>query len=211
MSKSESKLHGAVARLTAMRAGDDATETYQDWAPDYETDLLGHYGYQAHHIATRALVQQLGNNHVRIADLGCGTGLVAESLREHGYVNVDGFDASANMLAEAEKKQCYQRLVHVDLTDTSALPTAEYDAAIAVGVFGPGHIGPENLHCFFQPVVSGGVVALYANGLPFVEDDYPAYLQALEREGICRLIRVEESNYMDAIERPGWLVLATRL
>ena len=84
------------------------------------------------------------------------------------------------------------------------------DTVNAVGVFGPGHVGPENLHCFFQPAAPGGVVALYANGIPFVEDDYPAHLRQLQKDGLCRIDALQESNYMDSIERPGWLVLATR-
>ena len=34
-------LHGYVAKLTAMRAGDDAHEVYEEWAPTYEADLVG--------------------------------------------------------------------------------------------------------------------------------------------------------------------------
>ena len=210
MSHSKSELDGAVAKLTAMQPGDSAHETYQAWAPNYEADLIGNYGYQAHTIAAEALSQHIDVRTASIADLGCGTGLVAVALEALGSTCVDGFDASDNMLAIARDKRCYRELVKVDLTDPESMPSAQYDAAIAVGVFGAGHVGPAHLACFFQPVKSGGFVVLYANGIPFVEDNYPAHLKQLEADGVCRVEYSEESNYMDKIERPGWLVVATR-
>ncbi|MEM7403872.1 MAG: methyltransferase [Pseudomonadota bacterium] len=205
-----SELDGMVARLTAMREGDSAHSTYEAWATCYEADLVDGYGYRAHQIAASALAAHGVSMHARIADLGCGTGLVGAVLAENGFTHIDGFDASANMLAKARGKQCYNTLHEVDLTVEDGLPAAAYDAAVAVGVFGAGHIGPEHLMCFFAPVAAGGVVVLYANGIPFVQDQYQSHLAALERDGICTLLRVEQSNYMDKIERPGWLVVARR-
>ena len=210
MTRTNSALHGAVAKLTAMKAGDDSSETYQEWAPTYEADLIENYGYRAHQIAARALIEVLPSLNASIADLGCGTGLVAQELVQLGCTCIDGFDASSNMLAKAEAKRIYRHLHQMDLTNVQSLPDGEYDAAIAVGVFGAGHVGPEHLECFFRPVKSAGVVVLYANGLPFIEDDYMSYLRTLEDQGVCRVDSAQESNYMDKIVRPGWLVMAKR-
>jgi predicted TPR repeat methyltransferase len=205
-----SELKGTVAKLTAMQPGDNAQDVYEAWAPAYECELLNGYGYQAHTIAANALAARLVDQSAHIADLGCGTGLVAEALVHHGFKHIDGFDASRNMLEQARVKGVYEQLVEIDLTDLAAMPAGVYDAAIAVGVFGAGHVGPQHLACFFAPVKPGGLVALYANGIPYVEDDYPAHLAKLEADGVCTQVVAQESNYMDKIDRPGWLVLATR-
>ena len=203
-------LHGFVAKLTAMRAGDDAHEVYEEWAPTYEADLVEGFGYTAHRIAAEALVSACPDRGAEILDVGCGTGLVAEELAARGFSNLDGFDASPQMLAEARSKGVYRELVEGDVRDAGAIEPGRYDAVIAVGVFGGGHVGPEHLGCFARPTRAGGVVVLYANGIPWVEDDYPSHLRRLEEDGVWTVEHTEESNYMDRIERPGWVVVARR-
>ena len=203
-------LDGFVAKLTGMTAEDDAHEVYEAWAPTYEGDLVEGYGYTAHRIAAEAMALACPGRDARILDIGCGTGLVAEELAARGFSNIDGFDASPRMLVEAKTKGAYRRLLEGDVRDPEAIEAERYDAVIAVGVFGGGHVGPEDLEYFARPVRTGGAIVLYANGIPFVEDDYPSHLRRLEENGVWTVERTEETNYMDRIERPGWLVVARR-
>ena len=201
---------GFVRTLTAMTADDDAHEVYEAWASDYESDLVQGYGYNAHQTAALAMSRLCPDRGARVLDLGCGTGLVAQVLAKFGFANIEGFDASANMLEQARGKNLYRSLIQGDLRSPDALNADSYDAAIAVGVFGGGHVGPEDLECFIRPVRAGGAVVLYANGIPFVEDDYAAHLQRLERAGWWEVLAVEQTNYMDKVDRPGYLVTARR-
>lgn len=212
MSSSERSkaLDGYVRKLTAMTAKDDAHDVYEAWAKDYESDLVEGYGYNAHRTAAAVMAEVCQDRHARILDLGCGTGLVAEALRVQGFDNIDGFDASANMLEQARSKGIYQEIIQGDVRADGVLAPETYDAAIAVGVFGGGHVGPDDLECFIRPVREGGAVVLYANGIPFVEDDYASHLRRIEAAGLCEVLRIDETNYMDRIERPGYLVLARR-
>ena len=203
-------LHGFVAKLTAMRAGDDAHEVYEAWAPTYEADLVGGFGYTAHRIAAGAMAAACPDRGAEILDIGCGTGLVAEELAHRGFTAIDGLDASSRMLDKARSKGVYRNLIEGDVRAPDAVESGRYDAVIAVGVFGGGHVGPEDLACFARPARVGGAIVLYANAIPYVEDDYPSHLGRLEGNGILRVERTEESNYMDRIERPGWLVVARR-
>ena len=203
-------LHGFVAKLTAMRAGDDAHEVYEAWAPTYEADLVGGYGYTAHRIAAAAMAAACPDRAAEVLDIGCGTGLVAVELAATGFSTIDGFDASPQMLAEARAKGVYRDLLEGDVRDPAAIEPARYAAVIAVGVFGAGHLGPEDLDRFARPVRDGGPIVLYASALRWVEDDYPSHLRRLEEAGVWTVERTEETNYMDRIERPGWLVVARR-
>ena len=203
-------LHGYVAKLTAMRAGDDAHEVYEEWAPTYEADLVGGYGYTAPRIAADAMAAACPDREAEILDIGCGTGLVAEELAARGFSAIDGFDASPRMLAEARAKGLYRNLIEGDVRARSTIEPGRYDAVIAVGVFGAGHLGPEDLDRLARPVRAGGPIVLYSSALRWDEDDYPFHLRRLEEAGAWTVERTEETNYMDRIERPGWLVVARR-
>ena len=85
-----------------------------------------------------------------------------------------------------------------------------YDAAIAVGCFGGGHLGPQHLAGIIKCVAVGGILLLYINGIPYEEDDYPKHFVSLEEDGICRVLAQEQSNYMQSVERPGWAVVLNR-
>ena len=45
-----------------------------------------------------------------VIDLGCGTGLVGEKLKELGFIKITGLDCSEGMLFEAEQKAYYSSL-----------------------------------------------------------------------------------------------------
>ncbi len=45
---------------------------------------------------------------VRIIDVACGIGIVAEDISKHGYTNVDGLDPSRGYLEVANSKKIYK-------------------------------------------------------------------------------------------------------
>ena len=201
MSKS---LEGYVKRLTAMTADDNSHEIYEDWATGYESSMVGEYGYIAPRIAVDLFVSLVTDTNAEILDLGCGTGLVGVELAERGYRRVDGLDISENMLAEAGSKGVYRHLIQADMTKPLHLARS-YEAAIGVGCFGNGHVGPDHLEGLIGTVAAGGAVVFYMNGIPYEQDNYSSYFNALERRGIWNVVALEQSNYMQALDRPGWL------
>ena len=60
----------------------------------------------------------------KILDCGAGTGLVAEALRgHHGFTGqIDGLDASKEMLAKAEEKDIYNELIWSFIGDGNTIP-----------------------------------------------------------------------------------------
>ncbi len=205
------KLEDFVARLTALGGGSgDSRAIYQEWASTYETTMQDDYGYIAPKIAADALAAQCPDKDIHILDLGCGTGLVGLELAARGFSKIDGLDVSEAMLSEARKKQVYGALTTGDLSRPPPSDIQPRDAAIAVGCFGGGHLGPQHLATLVGYVKPGGLLVLYVNAIPYDADDYPSRLRALESDGTWQILMTEASNYMQAINRPGWVIVARR-
>jgi SAM-dependent methyltransferase len=203
-------LDGYVKRLTGMGAQESSVEVYEDWASGYEATMLDDYGYVAPRIAVDLFETLFAGREAPILDLGCGTGLVGLELAARGYGHVDGLDISRNMLAEARTKAVYRNLFEGDMTGPLDLGGKLYAAAIGVGCFGNGHVGPPHLEEMIRTVQPGGALVFYMNGIPFEEDDYPSHFRALEARGVWAVEKLEQSNYMEVLERPGWVVGARR-
>ena len=78
-------------------------------------------------------------------DLGCGTGLLAQILKDkYGFENIVGLDLSEEMLAKAREKGVYKRLIcsYVTNEKLTEIENAEFDGVLASGVFVPGQIKP---------------------------------------------------------------------
>ena len=84
-----------------------------------------------------------------ILDIGCGTGLVAESLQSFKGERLVGIDLSPKMINMAQKRQLYSHLLCVDICDATALSSLKaFDLIVAADVF--SYIGDLNIifsHC----------------------------------------------------------------
>jgi predicted TPR repeat methyltransferase len=204
------QLDGYVKRLTAMGPGETTLEIYEDWAASYESTMIEQYGYLAPRIAADAFEQICPDKQAQVLDMGCGTGLVGVELHARGYQNIDGLDIAQAMLDEAGAKQVYGELLSGDMTKPLDLGGRIYDAAIGVGCFGNGHVGPEHLAELVTSVRPGGALVFYLNGIPYEEDDYAGHFRTLEDAGAWAVSLLEQSNYMAELDRPGWVVAARR-
>ena len=201
---------GKLADVSGKDVSIDPAEHYDAWAADYDRDLLEEYGYRAPRIAVQALSELLPDTTARIIDVGCGTGLVGLELAKRGYDRLEGVDISQRMLAEAAKTGVYRELIRQDAEKEPAPEQGAYDAVISVGSFGLGHLGPEAFPKLIGLARPGAPVVIFMNAEPYVDQDYDRHVRDLERDGTWIVTRVEDHNYMDALERPGKLILALR-
>lgn len=81
----------------------------------------------------RGLPQLAGKSGLSMLDLGCGTGLAAEALREMTARRV-GVDLSQNMLDQAKSKQLYDALHKCDIMEFLASDDRSYDVITAADV-----------------------------------------------------------------------------
>lgn len=112
------------------------TESLFDrYAAKFDSHLVGRLKYSAPELISRVAREHFKSRSFDLLDLGCGTGLVAETLADLGGGRV-GVDLSEKMLREAQKKALYFRLHQVDirqaLNDTQA---ESFDFITAADVF----------------------------------------------------------------------------
>lgn len=116
---------------------------YRDWAANYDSGFASEMQYLLPaHVAAAYMATGAGGP---VLDVGAGTGLLAESLRNMGFkAEIDAADFSAEMLERARAKGIYAGLQQADITKPLALPR-RYAGLVSSGTFTAGHVGPEAL------------------------------------------------------------------
>lgn len=169
---------------------------YDEWAELYDQDLVGEMGYVAPALACEQLLGHLENIHAKILDAGCGTGLVGSYLYQKGYRNLEGFDYSAKMLAQAESKNVYNLLHQGDLAEPLDLPDNVFTAIISVGTFTCGHIGPEAFNELIRITRPGGHLCFTVRDRAWEEDNYRKSMDNIERRGFWKLVEERTTDYI---------------
>ncbi|WBQ09797.1 methyltransferase domain-containing protein [Hyphomonadaceae bacterium ML37] len=132
---------GAGARLDLL-TGQPVSESlpaafvetlFDQFAPRFDAALTGKLAYRAPQLIGEALDQAGFGRAGWALDLGCGTGLMGEVLRDRCDW-LGGIDLSAGMLARAKAKGLYDQLDKADL-NTLALDEPRYDLIVAADVF----------------------------------------------------------------------------
>lgn len=89
---------------------------FDDYAERFDHALVEKLGYSVPEKLAAVIGRVNGGGRFRhVTDLGCGTGLFGERIRDRADF-LEGFDLSANMLAKAEAKGVYDRLAQADLS-----------------------------------------------------------------------------------------------
>lgn len=133
---------------------------YDEWARDYDADLVEGLGWDAPVRTVEYLVRHLiPSAAARVLDAGAGTGLVGEALAAHGFGEIDALDLSSGMLEVCRAKGIYAALHEGQLGQPLGLPSDHYDAVVAVGVLTAGHAGPDCFEELTRVVRPGGRIA----------------------------------------------------
>ncbi len=173
----------------------DKQEQYDRWAERYEADLVNDLGYVAHLRSSEIFGELMVDKNAKVLDLGCGTGLVGETLRDRGYACIDGADFSAEMLKIAGGRGVYRSVHRHDVTRPPEAGGC-YDALISVGLFSYGSPHISDLHNAVDCVGGGGPCVITVNSSAWVEHNLEAALHAeAERHGFT-VERIVETEYI---------------
>jgi predicted TPR repeat methyltransferase len=109
---------------------DSVRRLFDRYAPEFD-EHLAQLGYRApQQVAARLTAATGGRTGLRIADLGCGTGLVGPLIRPTAAVLV-GVDLSPGMLGRARRRDSYDELVEGELVAFLQHAPAAFDALVS--------------------------------------------------------------------------------
>ena len=116
-----------------------------------------------------------------ICDIGCGTGLVANELKQiDSSLIIDGFDISKDMINMAREKNVYRDLYEIDLTKPIKNVPKNYSGIISAGAFTHGHLGPEIINNLLYICENGAILTIGINADHYKERGFESFLHNLE-------------------------------
>jgi predicted TPR repeat methyltransferase len=198
---------------------ENIAEHYDELSNHYE-DIYLMVGYHDPLKCAELTKEIFGENteDKQIFDMGCGTGLVGQYLKERGFKHVVGVDASKGMLEKAKEKESYSELKELFLGLPDTFPQEyrnRFDAITAAGILAEGHLDNKVFDEMILALKTGGYAIFatrtmyleqysYAQGIKKLEDDakwkqvkeikFWRYDQAQETVG--RFSKVEITGYV---------------
>ncbi|MDC0483163.1 class I SAM-dependent methyltransferase, partial [Candidatus Thioglobus sp.] len=174
---------------------DELLVVYKDWALLYDKDNDDLLGTVSQPNSVQIFHEHIKDCKLKIIDVGCGTGLVGLELQNLGFSNFDGIDISQEMIDIAQGRG-YNSLFLGNLNKSLPIDSNSYDAALCVGVFTHGHVGPERFSELVRIVKSEGIICFTVN-----EDVYESYgfdiaIKRLESENVWEVLDIKKHDYM---------------
>ncbi len=186
-SKGQSLLENAYKLATPQ----DNQAHYDEFAETYDHKFANALGWEYPNAIAAVYREHAAEADLPIADIGCGTGLVAEAL-SCKLDQIDGIDISEEMLVQARNKSLYRKTIHADLMDDLAPIKNDYGAVVSAGTFTSGHLGPEPLEPLLDIARPGGLFVIGVNLNFYVKAGFDPVLRDLEARGALTELTVIE-------------------
>lgn len=170
---------------------EDNKAYYREFADTYDGDFAEALGFVYPQTIARIYAEKARPVDVPVADIGCGTGLVAEALGLPA-AQVDGMDISAEMLERATAKALYGRTFEIDLTGDLAPISNGYGAVLSSGAFTHGHLGPDVLISLLAIARKGALFVIGVNRAHYGDHGFDTALAGLADEGRIAKPEVDE-------------------
>jgi predicted TPR repeat methyltransferase len=107
---------------------------FDEYSKTFEQSLVGKLEYKTPKLLADIIVKERGSGSLgSVLDLGCGTGLMGVEIKDY-CSNLEGIDLSKKMLALADAKKVYDKLIHTDILDYLADTDLCFDYFIATDV-----------------------------------------------------------------------------
>jgi predicted TPR repeat methyltransferase len=174
----QSKGKALLENAYKLKTPTDNISYYDEFAVVYDHDFARDMGWNYPQAIADLYSEIATDEDLPIADIGCGTGLVAEEMEVPRDV-IDGFDISSRMLEIAEDKSLYRRLYQADLTGSVAAVPNDYGAIVSAGTFTHGHLGPDDLENILAMGQPGSLFIVGINKMHFDELDFGGVVEAL--------------------------------
>ena len=193
--------------LSTRENDQELLDVYKKWASIYDQDNDDVLGTVSQPNSVQIFHKHLSDKNQKIIDVGCGTGLVGLELSKLGYTSFDGVDISKEMIDIAISRG-YRSLFLGNLNESLPLESNSYDAALCVGVFTHGHVGPSRLEELTRVIKPEGLVCFTVN-----EDVYESYgfdkvIKELEAKKVWEILEFSKQDYMTKKNVMGFYCVA---
>ena len=185
-SKSSNNATRLLEGAYAIRSARDSINYYREFADLYDREYADRLGYIYPAMLAAIYRQYAGKSDTPIADIGCGTGLVAEAIKSVDTppgIDIDGIDISTEMLGNAKAKNLYRHLYQADLTETTDSLPGNYGSVVSAGTFTFGHLGPELLPQILHLGESGTLYCIGVNSVYYREQGFIHILNTMVEAG----------------------------
>lgn len=200
--------------------------TFDAFAPDFD-QTLADLDYQAPQLIYEALSKNLKRSlfaRYFIADLGCGTGLCGEKVKKYAAgKELIGIDLSEKMIAQAEKKKIYSKLICDDVCHYLENSDYFFHVMIASDVWTYFGDLAKPFVRVSRALLPDGLFIFTFSENNFTKDDFfltpsgrfvhaPAYVERVLKSAGLRLISSERHILRNEAERPiyGYVVVARK-
>ena len=134
-SSAKHMLVALTGNTTKTAPRDYVEELFDNYAARFESSLIDKLEYEIpRNIAEMIIKESKSDFLVSIADLGCGTGLFGTEIIEI-CKRLEGVDISEKMLAEAKKKNIYNKLIKQDIIAYLSKTHLNFDYFVSTDVF----------------------------------------------------------------------------
>ncbi len=180
---------------------------YAKWAADYDQQMIDQLGYLSPTLIAGKMIQHQDNLNSKILDIGCGTGLTAAGLAEHGFKDLYGIDLSAEMVNVAASRGIYSSLKVGDVNLPLDYDDHYFDGVISSGTFTHGHVGPEPLTEISRILKPGGILACTVHGALWEERGFKQKFEKLVSAKILEKLSLTMDQYFNNGEPEGWFCI----
>ncbi|XP_046580993.1 uncharacterized protein LOC124288515 [Haliotis rubra] len=89
----------------------DIADMFNDFAEDFE-EVYSSIGWRPYEVVgdfMAKIIPEENRSKLKVLDVGAGTGLLGNKLKNHGFTHVDALDPAEKMLNVAKRRKIYQR------------------------------------------------------------------------------------------------------
>ena len=176
---------------------ENISEHYDELSNHYE-DIYLMVGYhdplKCAELAKELYGDQAEEKH--IFDMGCGTGLVGQYLKERGFKHIVGVDASKGMLDKAQIKGSYSDLEELFLGLPDTFPQKyhnKFEYITASGILAEGHLDNKVFDEMLLALKTGGYAIFATRTMYLTQYNYIEKMNELEQTGKWK--KVEEWTF----------------
>ncbi len=173
-------------------------EYYRNWSTTYDNDVRS-CEYNGPETITNILTRNFNIYGSNILDVGCGTGLLADSLNKDKYqILIDGIDISNEMIKIASSRNYYDQLSTIDVFDVSEPQNKKYDFVVSIGMFTHSHVGPSAIENILNYLDDDGVFIFTVRNSYREKEHFEKFIVDLLKRGkISKFTNIENQNYID--------------